>query len=393
MADLAQVQSLLRETKVDGWLLFDFRELNPIARRVVGLPEKVHFSRRWAYWIPARGEPIWIIPRLEAGQFEPPMPGSVNTYVSWREWLGRLREALDGAHTVAMEYSPQGAIPYVSRVDAGTIEQVRGLGVDVVSSADLVQAIEARWTPGQLAGHRRSAAALIEIKDAAFALIGEAVQNGRIIYEHEVQQFILEQCTQHGMTGAGAIVAVNAHSGNPHYFPSPERPTPIRLNDWVLIDLWAKQAVPDGVYGDITWVAYAGATPSQRHQEIFDIVREARDAAIRFVQEGIQAGRTIHGYEVDDVAREVIARAGYGEYFIHRTGHSIGIEGHGNGANIDNLETQDHRRLIPGIGFSIEPGIYLPEFGVRLEIDMYVGEDEAEVTTLPLQNEIIRLAP
>ena len=391
MFHLIQVQSLLREAGLNGWLLFDFRGSNPIARRVVGLPEHGVFSRRWAYWVPAHGEPVWVIPRLEAGQFEPPAPGRVLTYVSWRDWLDRLRDLVGEAGTIAMEYSPQGAIPYVSRVDAGTIDQVRGLGVEVASSADLVQAVEARWTPAQRESHRRSAAALMKTKDDAFALIARTLEEGRVLYEHEVQAFITERCTDRGMIGASAIVAVNAHSGNPHYFPSPERPTPICPGDWVLIDLWAKQAEPDAVYADITWVAYAGERPPRRHQEIFDIVREARDAAIRFVQEGVQSGRPIHGYEVDDVARGVIARAGYGEYFIHRTGHSIGVEGHGNGVNIDNLETQDRRRLIPGIGFSIEPGIYLPEFGVRLEVDMYVGEEAAEVTTLPLQEEIIRL--
>ncbi len=391
MFHLVQVQSLLREAGLDGWLLFDFRGSNPIARRVVGLPEHVVFSRRWAYWVPAHGEPAWVIPRLEAGQFEPPAPGRVLTYVSWRDWLDRLRDLVGEAGKIAMEYSPQGAIPYVSRVDAGTIDQVRGLGVEIVSSADLVQAVEARWTPAQRESHRRSAAALMKAKDEAFALIARTLEEGRVLYEHEVQAFITERCTDRGLIGASAIVAVNAHSGNPHYFPSPERPTPICPGDWVLIDLWAKQAEPDAVYADITWVAYAGKRPPQRHREIFDIVREARDAAIRFVQEGVQSGRPIHGYEVDDVARRVIARAGYGEHFIHRTGHSIGVEGHGNGVNLDNLETQDRRRLIPGIGFSIEPGIYLPEFGVRLEIDMYVGEDAAEVTTLPLQEEIIRL--
>ncbi|HEY65085.1 MAG TPA: aminopeptidase P family protein [Caldilineae bacterium] len=391
MFNLFQVQSLLREAGWGGWLLFDFRGSNPIARRVVGLPEQGVFSRRWAYWIPASGDPAWVVPRLEADPFEPPVPGRVFTYVSWRDWLDRLRSLIGGAGTIAMEYSPQGAIPYVSRVDGGTLDQIRGLGVEVVSSADLVQAVEARWTLAQLEGHRRSAAALMEVKDEAFTLISRTLAEGRVLYEHEVQAFIIEQCAARGMVGAKATVAVNAHSGSPHYFPSPERPTPIRLGDWVLIDLWAKQAEPDAVYADITWVAYAGAQPPRRHQEIFDIVREARDAAIQFVQEGVRVGRPIHGYEVDDVARGVIARAGYGEYFIHRTGHSIGVEGHGNGVNIDNLETQDRRRLIPGIGFSIEPGIYLSEFGVRLEVDMYVGEGEAQVTTLPLQDEIIRL--
>jgi Xaa-Pro aminopeptidase len=392
MFDLSQIQSLLTEARLGGWLLFDFHGMNPIARRVVGLPGQGVFSRRWAYWIPARGEPAWIVPRLEAGHFEPPAPGRVLTYVSWQDWRDRLSSVLHDAGPVAMEYSPQGVIPYVSRVDAGTIETVRSLGVEVVSSADLVQAVEARWTPAQLDGHRRSAAALLAVKDAAFQRIAQMLANGQTLHEHEVQAFTLEQCTERDMAGAGAIVAVNAHSGNPHYSPTSARPTPIRPGDWVLIDLWAKGAEPDAVYADITWVAYAGAQPPRRHQDIFDIVRAARDAAVRFVQEGVRAGRPVYGYQVDDVARGVITDAGYGEHFIHRTGHSISVEGHGNGVNIDNLETQDRRRLIPGVGFSIEPGIYLPEFGVRSEIDMYVGERDAEVTTLPMQDEIVRLS-
>jgi Xaa-Pro dipeptidase len=391
MLDLEQVQAWLREAGFGGWLLFDFHGMNPIARRIVGLPAQGVFSRRWAYWIPSKGEPAWIIPRLEAGQFRPPLPGRILTYVSWQDWLDRLRSVLYGVGPVAMEYSPYGAIPYVSRVDAGTIEVVRGLGVEVVSSADLVQVVEACWTAEQLAGHRRSAAALMAIKDAAFQYIAQALAKGQIVYEHEIQQLILQQCADRGLVGAGAIVAVNTHSSNPHYFPSSDRPTPIHPGDWVLIDLWAKEARLDAVYADITWVAYAGTAPPKSHQDLFDLVRAARDAAIRFVQEGIRAGRPVYGYEVDDVARGVITHANYGEYFIHRTGHSIGIEGHGNGVNLDNLETQDRRRLIPGVGFSIEPGIYLPEFGVRLEVDMYVGEREAEVTTLPLQDEIVRL--
>jgi Xaa-Pro aminopeptidase len=391
MVDLAQIQSLLAEAGLDGWLLFDFHGMNPIARHVVGLPEQGVFSRRWAYWIPTRGEPTWIIPRLEAGRFEPTAPGRIVTHISWQDWAERLRGVLPAGGQVAMEYSPQNAIPYIARADAGTVELVRSMGVTVVSSADLVQAVEARWTPSQLAGHRRSADAVLAAKDAAFQYIAHALRDGEVVHEHEVQAFIMQQCADYGLVSAGAIVGVNAHSANPHYFPSPEHPTPIREGDWVLIDLWAKGSEPDAVFADITWVAYAGARPPQPYQDIFTIVQESRDAAVRFIREGLQAGRIVYGYEVDDVARGVIAKAGYGECFIHRTGHSIGIEGHGNGVNIDNLETQDRRRLIPGVGFSIEPGIYLPDFGVRLEIDVHVGEHDAEVTTLPLQNEIVCL--
>lgn len=391
MPDLPQIQTLLAEAGLDGWLLFDFHGMNPIARRVAGLPAQGVFSRRWAYWIPVHGEAMWIVPRLEAGRFEPPAPGRVVTFVSWQDWTDRLRVALAGANQVAMEYSPHNAIPYVSRVDAGTIELVRSLGVTVASSADLVQAIEARWNAAQLAGHRQSAQTLLTVKEMAFAQIAEALRAGQTPTEQSVQAFILDQCAARGLTGVGAIVAVNSHSSNPHYFPSPQESTPIRPGDWILIDLWGKQTEADAVYADITWVAHAGQQPSKLQQEIFAIVRAARDAAVRFVQDGIAAGRPVYGYEVDDVTRGVIATANYGEYFIHRTGHSIGVEGHGNGVNIDNLETQDRRRLIPGVGFSIEPGIYLPEFGVRLEIDMFVGEGMAEVTTLPLQDAIVCL--
>jgi Xaa-Pro aminopeptidase len=274
---------------------------------------------------------------------------------------------------------------------------VRSLGVEVVTSADLVQVAEAVWSAGQLATHRCAAGALIEVKDATFAHVRERLAAGNPVTECGVQEFMMREFGQRGMeTGHPPIVAVNEHAADPHYFPRRDADTPMRRGDFLLIDLWTREPKPDAIFGDITWVGYAG-NPPPRIQSVFEIVRQARDAAVSFARERLADGKPVYGYEVDDAARGVIAQAGFGEYFIHRTGHSIGVTGHGNGVNIDNLETQDRRKLMPGVGFSIEPGIYLPDerFGVRLEIDCYVsgeqGSADLEVTTLPLQNEIVRL--
>ncbi|HIC89104.1 MAG TPA: aminopeptidase P family protein [Anaerolineae bacterium] len=389
--NLYEVQTMLTEAGLDGWLLYDFRGINPIAARVAGLPPEGIFSRRWAYWIPAQGEPAWLVHAIETAPFQG-QDTRVLAYVSWQQLSARLRELIGNARRIAMEYSPHNAIPYVSRVDAGSMEMIRALGVEVVSSADLVQAVEACWTPEQLEGHRKSAAALMQIKDATFAWIADQLRAGRAITEYDAQQEMMRRFADFGLvSNHPPMVSVNANSGNPHYLPSPERHAPIRVGDFVLLDLWAKQSEPGAVYADITWVGFLGKEVPERYTEIFRIVARARDAALALVQERITAGQDVCGYEVDDAARGVIEEAGYGEYFIHRTGHSLGQEGHGNGVNMDNLETQDRRKLIPGIGFTIEPGIYLPEFGVRSEIDVYVGEGTVKVTTLPLQTDVLPL--
>lgn len=393
MARLAEIQRALLAECLDGWLLYDFHGLNPIAHRVLGIPSNRILTRRWACFVPPRGEPQWLVHAIERDAFAG-LASDPETYVSWQEWREGLRRLLGPARRVAMEISPAAAIPTVSRVDAGTLDLVRSLGVDVVSSADLVQMAEAVWSEAQLASHRRAARGLMTVKDLAFALVRERLTANRPITEVELQRFILDALSREGLeTDHPPIVAVNAHAASPHFVPSPESDTPIWPGDLLLVDVWAREKGPDAVYADITWVAYAGPEVPPRVQEVFDVVRRARDAAVSLVRERLAVGEPIYGYEVDDAARAVIREAGFGAYFIHRTGHSLGVEVHGNGVNMDNLETQDRRRLIPGIGFTIEPGVYLPHegFGIRLEIDAYVGEGSLEITTLPLQEAVVCL--
>lgn len=393
MNRLTDIQSAIRTEKLDGWLLYDFKGLNPIARSVAGIPAERFLSRRWACFIPAAGAPRWLVHAIEAGSLADLAPEAA-TYVSWQAWRAGLAALLAGAGRVAMEVSPGCAIPYISRVDAGTVELVRGLGVEVVTSADLVQVAEAVCSPAQLASHRRAAQSLIEVQALTFAHIRGRLAAGLPVTECGVQDFMMAQFASRGLeTEHPPIVGVNSHAADPHFAPRRDADTPLRPGDFLLIDLWAREPGPDGIYGDITWVAYAGRAVPPRIQAVFDVVRQARDAAVAFARARLQAGIPVYGYEVDDACRAVIEQAGFGPHFIHRTGHSIGASGHGNGVNIDNLETQDRRRLLPGVGFSVEPGIYLPDegFGVRLEINCYVHEDDVEVTTLPLQEALVVL--
>lgn len=392
MNDTSAIQALLIEAGLDGWLLFDFRGMNPIAASIAPLPAQAMFSRRWAFWIPAQGEPQWLVHAIELAPFRDG-PAQPRSYVRWQELEEQLRAMLAGARRIAMEYSPRCAIPYVSRVDAGTLEMIRGLGVEVVSSADLVQAVEARLSPGQIDGHRRAAAALLRIKDETFAHVGQALRDGQPISEYSVQQWMAGRIAEAGLVADhDPIVAVNAHAADPHYIPTAQRHAPIQPGDLLLLDLWARETAPDAIMGDITWVALCSDRVPQRYQNICSIVAQARDAAVAYIEAEMAAGRPVRGCDVDDVCRGVIERAGYGRYFIHRTGHSLGSAGHGNGAHLDNLETNDTRRLLPATAFTIEPGIYLPgDFGVRLEIDVLVHEAGIEITTLPLQEQIVTL--
>ncbi len=391
MANLGEIQQALQQAGLDGWLLFDFRGMNPIARQVAALPEEGVFSRRWAYWIPARGKATWLVHRIEAGPFAS-SGAPVYTYVTWQELTRGIHDLLGHSQRIAMEFSPGGAIPYVGRVDAGTIDLIRGLGVEIVSSADLVQWVQARWTPAQLAQHRVAARLLDRIKDECFAWMAAELAGGRSPGEVEGQQFVMRRFAEEGLiTDHPPIVGINAHSGDPHYAPTAQRQFFLKPGDFVLLDLWAKLDQPNAVFADITWVAFAGAEPPAAHRQIFDIVAASRDAAVRFIQQRLAAGQQVQGFQVDDAARAVIQQAGYGAAFFHRTGHSIDTNGHGNGVNMDNLETHDERRLIPGVGFSIEPGIYLADFGVRSEINMFVGDGFAEVTTQPVQQAIVSL--
>ena len=383
-----------RESKgLDGWLLYDFRGSNPIARNVAGINDP-GITRRWFCYIPFGGTPIWLVHRIEVSHFTDVL-GEVRTYTHWGELQREMETILADSNRVAMEYSPFAAIPYVSRVDAGTVELIRSLGVEVVSSADLVQQSEARWTADQFAGHLESARSILEIKDEAFAWLSERLRDGLPVTEYDVQSLIMARFDAEDLIpGHPPIVAVNAKASDPHYYPTADQHQPIQPGDFVLIDLWAKQKGPDAVYADTTWVAYAGKNAPQRYIEVFEVVREARDLAVEFIRESFALGEMVYGYAVDDLVRGYITQRGYGEFFIHRTGHSIGTEIHGNGVNIDNLETKDERALIPNVCFSIEPGIYLPQFGVRSEIDVFIADLTPEgvvVTTLPAQEEVIML--
>ncbi len=377
--DLKAIQAALQEAKLDGWLFYDHHRRDAIAYHVLGL-DPVMCTRRWYYLIPAAGEPVRLVHRIERGNLDG-VPGPLPEYSAWKEQRENLKAMLAGKRRVAMQYSPLNDIPYVGLVDAGTIELIKSLGVEIVSSADLVQQFEARWSKAALESHLAAGKIVHAAIRHAFAMIGEALRAGRTIGEIEVQHEIVHQFAAQDMIASEPpLVAVNANCSNPHYSPTIQSSSPVRKGDFVLLDVWGKLQRPGSVYFDVTWTGYAGEEVPKRYTEIFDVVREARDAAIDCVQRAQREGRPLQGCDVDDAARQVIVRHGYGEYFVHRTGHSIGEEVHGNGANMDNFETRDTRRIIPGTCFSVEPGIYLPEFGVRSEVNVYVEEHDARVT-------------
>lgn len=392
------IQQALKEADLDGWLFYSFRGSDPIAANILGTGGEGHIAtRRWFYLVPQSGEPTRIVHSIERDVLDH-LPGKKLIYLPWQQLHEHLKSsltALTGARAprLAMQYSPGAAIPYLSRVDAGTIELIRSFGVEIVSSANLVQQFESAWGDEQLAMHEEAARGLYDIVKDAFAEIGNRVNAGTPTTEYDIQQYIVNRFSERGLISKDPpIVAVNGNSAMPHYEPTRERHSPINKGDFVLIDLWAKADRPDSVYADITWTSFVGQNVPDEVTKVFNVVRDARDAATDFVKEAFSAGRTIHGWQVDDVCRAVIEKAGYGDYFIHRTGHNIHTEVHGNGANIDNLETKDDRVLIPRTCFSIEPGIYLEgRFGVRSEIDVYVGEREARVTGGDPQREVVAI--
>ena len=387
--DIAKIQHELRAQNLDGWLFFDHHQRDPLAYRVLGLPARMA-TRRWYYFIPAQGDPAGLEHRIERGMLAS-LPGEKTPYSSWTEQIAGLGKLLSGMHRVAMQYSPQCAIPYVSMVDAGTVELVRGAGVDVVSSAELIQAFEARWSAEALESHLEAGRRVDRVRAAAFDLIRERTRNDAPLQELDVKRFVLDGFAKAGMiTDHGPIVGVNANASNPHYEPGEQTTSPIRPGDFVLLDMWAKLDKPGAVYYDITWTGYCGDQPSDSMRNVFAVVTGARDAAIQRVTEAVAAGRPLRGFEVDDAARSFIDSRGLGPYFTHRTGHSIGQEVHGNGANMDNLETHDERRVSPWTCFSIEPGVYLPEFGIRSEVNLFVGDHEARVTG-EIQRELLLL--
>jgi Xaa-Pro aminopeptidase len=353
---------------------------DPLAYRVLDLKPAATPTRRWYYLIPAEGEPRGLEHRIERGMTGG-LPGRKIPYSSWTEQVEGLRQITAGLRRVAMQYSPNCAIPYVSMVDAGTVELVRSIGVEVVSSAELIQSFEARWSPEALESHLEAGRRVDRIRAAAFAMVRERTQNGVPLQEVEMKEFVRGAFAEADLiTDHGPIVGVNANASNPHYEPTREVTSPIRKGDLVLLDLWAKLDRPGSVYYDITWTYFCGETAPERMQKVFDVVTGARDAAVQRVTEAVAAGRSLCGFEVDDAARGFITSHGFAEYFTHRTGHSIGQEVHGSGANMDNLETHDERRVSAWTCFSIEPGVYLPEFGIRSEVNMFIGEREARVT-------------
>ncbi len=378
--NLENIQREIRNQKLDGWLFFDHHLRDPLAYRVLGLTVGKGPSRRWYYMIPAQGEPMGMEHRIERGQLGE-LPGERIAYSSWTEQLSALRRLTSGMKRVAMQYSPMCAVPYVSNVDGGTVELVRSLGVEVVSSAELIQVFEARWTPEALESHLEAGRRVDRVRRGAFALIHERLGNGSPLREVEVKDFVRAEFAKAGLlTDSGPIVGANANASNPHYEPSESVTSPIRKGDWVLLDMWAKLDQPGSVYYDITWTAFCGDSPSDEMRAVFETVTGARDAGIKRVQDAISAGQRLCGFEVDDAVRGFIDSRGFSSYFTHRTGHSIGQEVHGNGANMDNFETHDDRRVMPWSCFSIEPGVYLPQFGVRSEINMFVGDNDARVT-------------
>ena len=386
--NVAEIQEALRRENVDGWLFFDHHLRDPLAYRVLGFQPASHVTRRWYYFIPAEGEPKGLVHRVESKRLDE-LPGEKVPYSSWTEQVDGIRGILGGAKRVAMQYSPNCAIPYVAMVDAGTVELVRGLGVEVVTSAELIQHFEARWTPEALESHLEAGRRVDIVRRDAFALIRERTRNSGSVEELEVKQFVLAEFAKHGMvTPDGPIVGVNANAANPHYEPEPGTTLPIRRGDFVLLDMWAKLDQPGSVFYDITWTGYCGSDPPEQIRKVFTIVRDARDRAIERVKSAVIARQVVRGFEVDDAARSYIAEEGYGPQFTHRTGHSIGQEVHGNGANMDNLETHDERRIVPWTCFSIEPGIYLSDFGVRSEVNVFVGERQALVTG-EIQRELV----
>jgi Xaa-Pro aminopeptidase len=398
---VADIQRALCEAGLDGWLFYDFRQSDPLAYRILRLDPKQFSTRRWFYFVPAEGEPVRINHAIEQGKLDR-LPGRRLIYSSWERLHEHLRDLLKtagarrggGAARIAMQYSPENSIPYISRVDAGTIELVRSFGAEPVTSADLVQLFEAVWTREQYDSHVTAADNIHQIIQEAFAEVARKTKADEPVTEYEIQQFMVRRFEEEQMTcnDDHPIVSVNANAASPHYQPNAQKFSPIKRGDFLLLDVWAKLKAPGAVYADQTWTGFVGEEPSEEHVKVFTIVRDARDAAIEFVRDSVRAGREIKGAQVDDISRGVITRAGYGEYFTHRTGHSIGEEVHGNGAHIDNLETRDSRRIIPRTCFSIEPGIYLEgKFGVRSEIDLYVGDDDIEVTGQPIQTELVAI--
>jgi len=383
--NLEAIQTALREQSLDGWLFYDHHHRDPIAYRILGLSDSLHVSRRWYYLIPAQGEPRKLTHRVESGKLAS-LPGTGHLYSSWQELENGLRIMLEPYQTLAMQYSPRNAIMYVSMVDAGTVEVLREMGKTIVSSADLVSRFEAVLTAEQIASHYQAQKSIDEIVSEAWKYIAGGPRS-----EYQVMMWLREAMRRAGIAdGYGPNVSVNENSSDSHYEPTAASSRQIKQGDFLLIDIWGRMDRPESCFYDITWTGVVGREPTDRERQVFALVAQARDAAIRTVQDAFTTGRPIAGWEADDAARAVIRNAGFADYFTHRTGHSISYETHGNGANLDNLETHDERLILPHTCFSVEPGIYLPEFGVRSEVNMLTEPGRATVTG-PIQTELVRI--
>jgi len=389
--DVAGVQKALKTEGLDGWLLYDFHGSNPVANSVTDMARAGKLAtRRWFYLIPASGEPRALVHAIEKYNLDH-LPGSKTVYAGREQLEAGLTAILAGVKRVAMEYSPKNAIPYVSRVDAGTIELVRGLGVDVRSSGDLIQQFEACWDDAAIASHRQASEKLYRIKDQAFEAVAKRLRDGVATTEYDIQQLMVGWFNDEGLVAESApCVSAQENAGNPHYLASAQTHRAIRRNELVLLDLWGKLAAPRAVYADITWIGFVGAAAPADMTRAFEAICGARDAAVAIIQDAAKAGRDIRGFEADRAARKVLQDAGYGQAILHRTGHSLGEEVHGNGAHLDDYETHDERRLLPGSGFTIEPGVYFDTFGVRTEINMVWAANGPEVTG-PRQKNIVTL--
>jgi Xaa-Pro aminopeptidase len=389
---IEDVQRHLKVAKVDGWLLYDFSGQNPLAREFLKIPSSQLATRRFFYWIPTEGEPVQILHRIEQ-QVLASLPGRKEIYLKWQELESSLARTLKGCKTIAMEYSPRNAIPYLSKVDGGMLDLVRSFGVEVVSSGAFLQYYTCVLNDEQLQSHLDACDLLDKTAQKTWEMIADYLQKGKLITEYEVSQFIANEIAVHGfMHESHPICAVNAHAADPHFEPRKEDGTGIKRGDFILIDLWCKRQTPRAVYGDITRVAVADTVLKSKQAEIFNLVRKAQKTATDYVSRRWSAREEIKGCEVDQVCRQVIEEAGFGEFFVHRTGHNIYTKDHGPGAHIDSLETQDFRPLIPRSCFSIEPGIYLPgEFGIRLEHDVYLNPDHTVLITGGVQESLLTL--
>ena len=389
--DVAAIQRALAADRLDGWLLYDFHGSNPIAVQLAGLGNGAKMAtRRWYYLIPAQGEPRALVHALEQHNLDH-LPGAKTVYAGRQQLDAELGRLLGGLRRVAMEYSPNCAIPSVSRVDAGTAEAIRSRGVEIVSSGDLVQQFEATWTAEQLASHRAASEALYRIKDRAFEAAAAGLAAGRTQTEFDLQQSMVQWFRDEGLISDSApVVAVGPNAGNPHYLPAASQSRPIVPDEVLLIDLWGKKTNPGAVFADITWVAVTSRQAPAEPARAFDAIVKARDAAVRLVEDAAAGNRDLRGWQVDRAARQVLQDAGYGDRIMHRTGHSLGENVHGNGTHLDDYETHDERRVLPGTGFTIEPGLYFESFGVRTEINVYRADREALVTG-PRQMELVTL--